>query len=104
MFEAASPSPAAPPPPPLTCPLFPSHPMRVSDECEGAGEELSEYVVSGRDALDSDELAEFKAQMEEFVPWKLSPLGEDPQWVRSCVELLGYAKDQRQASMVDRLA
>ena len=62
VFEAASPSPAAFPPS-SHMPLFPPHPMRVSDECECAGEDLSESVVSGRDAPDSGELAEFKVQM-----------------------------------------
>ena len=76
-------------------PLFPSHPMRVSDECECAGEDLSEYVVSGRDAPDSDELAEFEVQMEEFVPNNSAPSGtgtDDSQWARSCVELPRYAR------------
>ena len=69
--------------------------MWVSDECECAGEDLSGYVVSGRDAPDSDELAEFEVQMEEFVPSNSAPSGtgtDDSQWVRNCVELPGYAR------------
>ena len=48
-----------------------------------------------RDAPDSAELAEFKVQMQEFVPSNSAPSGagmEGSQWVRSCVELPGYAK------------
>ena len=94
MFEASSLSPAAPPSS-SHMPLFPSHPMRVSDECECAGVDLSEYVVSGRGAPDSSELAEFlKFRCKNLCPVTQPPrVGtDDSQWVRSCVELLGYAR------------
>ena len=74
-------------------PLF--FPMQVGDEC--ACVDLSEYVVSGQGPPDSSELAEFEIQMAELVPNKRdsAPSGagmDDPQWVRSCVELPVYAR------------
>ena len=57
--------------------------------------DLSEYVVSGWDPPDSGELAEFEVQMKELVPSNSAPSGagtDDSQWVRSCVELPGYAR------------
>ena len=57
--------------------------------------DLSEYVVSGRGTPDSGELAEFEVQMQEFVPSNSAAAGagaDDSQWVRSCVELAGYAR------------
>ena len=53
--------------------------------------DVSEYVVSGRDAPDSDALAELEVHMQEFVPSTSAPWGDgkdDSQWVRSCVDLL----------------
>ena len=89
MFAAASPSQAA-----VSSHILFSDPMRVSDEWGFV--DLSEYGVSGRDPPNSSELAEFEVQMEELVPNSRDSAStgagmDDPQWLRSCVELPGYA-------------
>ena len=71
-----------------------SDPMRVSGEWECV--DLSEYVVSGWDPPNASELAEFEVQMEELVPNSRDSASsgagmDDPEWVRSCLELPGYA-------------